>query len=148
MKISEAKGDLISRQAALEAVGDVHPLDYNGQGIVNRIKALPAERQWIPVSERLPKDGETVYIYAWNCHMVHPDDHYDVARFVRGISKEERKRLLAEGNERGRYYHAEDEDGNNKRPYCWLSGPMTHFGQNVTHWMPKPEPPPMAGSDE
>ena len=34
--------DTISRQAAIEAVGDVHPLDYNGQAILERIKALPS----------------------------------------------------------------------------------------------------------
>lgn len=42
--------DLISRQAALEAVGDVHPLDYNGQAILHRIQQLPsAEKRgkWI-----------------------------------------------------------------------------------------------------
>ena len=33
--------DLISRQAAIEAVGDVHPLDYNGQAILTRLKELP-----------------------------------------------------------------------------------------------------------
>ena len=33
--------DLISRQAELEAVGDVHPLDYNGQAILHRIQQLP-----------------------------------------------------------------------------------------------------------
>lgn len=34
--------DLISRQAAIEAIGEVHPLDYNGQAILERIKALPS----------------------------------------------------------------------------------------------------------
>ena len=33
--------DLINRQAAIEAVGDVHPLDYNGQAILHRIQQLP-----------------------------------------------------------------------------------------------------------
>lgn len=35
-------GEYVSRTAALQAVGDIHPLDYNGQGIVERIKAIPA----------------------------------------------------------------------------------------------------------
>lgn len=35
-------GEYVARTAALQAVGDVHPLDYNGQGIVERIKAIPA----------------------------------------------------------------------------------------------------------
>lgn len=34
--------DCITRSSALQAVGDIHPLDYNGQGIVERIKAIPA----------------------------------------------------------------------------------------------------------
>lgn len=34
--------DLISRQAAIDAVGDVHPLDYNGQAILHRIQQLPS----------------------------------------------------------------------------------------------------------
>lgn len=34
--------EYITRFAALQAVGDIHPLDYNGQGIVARIKAIPA----------------------------------------------------------------------------------------------------------
>ena len=35
-------GEYVKRSDALQAVGDVHPLDYNGQGIVERIKAIPA----------------------------------------------------------------------------------------------------------
>jgi hypothetical protein len=34
--------DLISRQAAIEAIGEVHPLDYNRQATLERIKALPS----------------------------------------------------------------------------------------------------------
>ena len=34
--------DLISRQAAIDAVGDVHPLDYNSVAIVERLKNLPS----------------------------------------------------------------------------------------------------------
>ena len=34
--------EYITRSSALQAVGDIHPLDYNGQGIVERIKAIPA----------------------------------------------------------------------------------------------------------
>ena len=35
-------GDYVKRSDTLQAVGDIHPLDYNGQGIVERIKAIPA----------------------------------------------------------------------------------------------------------
>lgn len=35
-------GEYVKRSDALQAVGDIHPLDYNGQGIVERIQAIPA----------------------------------------------------------------------------------------------------------
>lgn len=35
-------GDYVKSSDALQAVGEIHPLDYNGQGIVKRIKAIPA----------------------------------------------------------------------------------------------------------
>ena len=34
--------DYIDRQAAIEAVGDIHPLDYNSRAIVERLKNLPS----------------------------------------------------------------------------------------------------------
>lgn len=34
--------EYINRQAAIDAVGDVHPLDYNSQAIVERLKNLPS----------------------------------------------------------------------------------------------------------
>ena len=34
--------DLISRQAAIDAIGEIHPLDYNAQAIAERIKELPS----------------------------------------------------------------------------------------------------------
>lgn len=39
--------DLISRQAAIDAIGEIHPLDYNAQAIVEKIKKLPsAQTEW------------------------------------------------------------------------------------------------------
>lgn len=35
-------GEYVKRSDAIQAVGDVHPLDYNAQGIVERIKTIPA----------------------------------------------------------------------------------------------------------
>ena len=32
----------LSESSVIHAIGDIHPLDYNGQGIVERIKAIPA----------------------------------------------------------------------------------------------------------
>lgn len=34
--------DPIERQAAVEALGDIHPLDYNLQAVLEKIKALPS----------------------------------------------------------------------------------------------------------
>ena len=34
--------DLIDRQAAIDALGDIHPLDYNAQAYLDRIKRLPS----------------------------------------------------------------------------------------------------------
>lgn len=43
------------------------------------------ERQWIPVSERLPEDGRPVLIYAWNVH--HVVARYDSFRTENGYKK-------------------------------------------------------------
>ena len=34
--------DLIDRQEAIEAIGEIHPLDYNAQAISEKIKGLPS----------------------------------------------------------------------------------------------------------
>lgn len=48
--------DLISRQAAIDALGDAHFKNYGNAIMV--IQTLPsAEPQWIQVSERLPKES-------------------------------------------------------------------------------------------
>lgn len=105
---------------------------------------------WISTEDKLPNDGDAVLIF---------DGEIGVARFYRGISAEERQKMkngeIADEDHvlysSGRYrkckrsdmYCPEDEWVNNKVPYRWkaLSGPMEWFGQDVTHWMPLPEPP-------
>ncbi len=55
------KDDLISRQAAIAAVG-FYSL-HSGDKLLfadKPLKELPPAQQWIPVSERLPKENETV----------------------------------------------------------------------------------------
>lgn len=112
----------------------------------------PVER-WISVKERLPEDGETVLIYCGGVH---------TAKIRKGISKSERTQMengklenpieigytFSDGEcveiktPRSKCYRACDEDGNNRVPYCWYGdGPMKWFGQEITHWMPFPEPP-------
>ena len=57
--------DCISRQAAIDAVFK----DDRNTTIKQRLEALPPakpEPQWIPVSERLPKDGTEVFVYMFD----------------------------------------------------------------------------------
>lgn len=51
---------------------------------------------------------------------------------------------------RSQRYRSGDVWGNNLVPYYWKAdgGPMEWFGQNITHWMPLPEPPKMKGGAE
>jgi len=103
-----------------------------------------SDNQWIHVKDRLPKNGQTVIIFS---------QKINVARFVRGISKEERREMklgqigdqvLGESSIlRSNLYYPDDEDGNNKVPYHWVApeGPMKWFGQEVSHWCPLPRSP-------
>lgn len=47
--------DLISRQAAIDAIGEIHPLDYNAQAIAERIKELPSAHPLDPCETCLHK---------------------------------------------------------------------------------------------
>ena len=46
--------DMIERQAAIEALGDIHPLDYNAQAYKARIEKLPSAQ---------PKHKQGKWIY-------------------------------------------------------------------------------------
>lgn len=68
--------DFISRRkAVLELLKETHKdgaYGYlNAKQAENVIMALPAEQQWIPVTERLPEVGKTVLLackeYGFNC---------------------------------------------------------------------------------
>ena len=108
-------------------------------------------QEWISVKDRLPEDGETVLIWSGGCH---------VATIEKGITEEERRKMksgempdpeetgwtLSTGyftTKRSGTYTRADVFGNNKVPYCWngVNSPMNWFGQDVTHWMPLPQPP-------
>lgn len=68
----EKMNDIISRQAAIDALGD-KPLAWTEgeyelglqqqwEADVNAIKALSSAQQWIPCSERLPEIGQSVLL--------------------------------------------------------------------------------------
>ena len=65
--------DLISRQAAIdcmvllqredeETYGASIPEGFDGDRAAEVLNRLPSAQQWIPCSERLPKDDETVIV--------------------------------------------------------------------------------------
>lgn len=116
------------------------------------------KQEWISVEERLPEENEVVLIWVGNVQ---------VARIVKGITEEEREKMksgelpnpieicwsLSTGcveMRRNEQYRSCDVFGNNLVPYSWKAagGPMEWFGQNVSHWMPLPEPPKMKGGVE
>lgn len=72
--------------------------------------------EWISVEDRLPNYGDVVLIFETGYWAMGAN----VARFVRDEVRD-----------------------NNKRPYSWYApqGPMHWLGQDVSHWMPLPEPP-------
>ena len=95
----------------------------------------PGDRPgWISVDERLPEDGDIVLVYWYNVHCCERDN-FSVMRFRKGRTSEELKQAD--------FFRSCDQWGNNKRPYDWSDphGPLSLFGQDVTHWMPLPEPP-------
>lgn len=94
--------------------------------------------QWISVEERLPENGQQVLIYDGNATQWKASVHS--ARFVKGRTHDE---IMVEYRDTGRLWHTfGDEEGNNKKPYAWRGDAhMQWFGQQVTHWMPPPEPP-------
>jgi hypothetical protein len=91
-------------------------------------------RRWIPVSERLPEDREIVIACWFNIHCI-KKYNVSVLRFMKGRTLDE--------IEKGTPIYGSDQYGNNKVPYCWHSteGAHDHFGQEVTHWIPLPDPP-------
>lgn len=88
--------------------------------------------QWIPVSERLPENKQQIIVYVptmpWtdSCQMA-------ICRFQRGKTKEEVSNT--------KIHCGNDEVGNNLKPYYWSYGTGGFFGQEVSHWMPLPNPP-------
>lgn len=62
--------DTIRRQSAIDAVEKESQVDgaygyMDTKSIVDLIMDLPSAQRWIPVSERLPKPYEEVFVYLW-----------------------------------------------------------------------------------
>jgi len=90
--------------------------------------------QWISVEDKLPGDKETVLVYLCQYLTNKSRNGQRVVTFRQGVTREVAKK---------RHWHvSEDQMGNNERPYGWRGpGPFNEFGQNVSHWMPLPNPP-------
>ena len=84
--------------------------------------------EWISVDDKLPTDTQKVLIAVRGSNI-------QCATFHKGKTKEQ----VAETH----MMCGSDEYGNNLRPFRWYAdgGPMSWFGQDVTHWMPLPVPP-------
>lgn len=111
--------------------------------------------EWISTNDALPKNGQKVLIYTGDI---------SIATFKRGISWEDREKmdngeianpcLPVYGNgdisevRRSQVFAREDafNGSGNTVPYYWYVthdefNPRGYHGQDVTHWMPMPEPP-------
>jgi hypothetical protein len=96
--------------------------------------------------DNLPEENEYVLIYVRNSTWLDDSDidnkrFWKVARFICGISQEERKILALSGNPedelRSRTYKTQDEHGNNLVPYYWKEfGIGGYFGQEAKYWVP------------
>ena len=124
--------------------------DWLRTGNGEKTMRLPS-LQWIPVDTELPPEDQ--YVLVWH-------GGYQIAKLVRGISKDERSKMRAgelddpveevwsyntgaELMKRSAIYKGCDEHGNNARPYCWylnFNGNAL-FGQNVSHWAYLPDQP-------
>ena len=117
--------------------------------IIETIPSAEPDRRWIPVTEALPEEGESVIVcsqYGAIC----------IVELVKGISEETRKKMkngeiddpceklwcLSDGytmSKRSDLYKEGDEFGNNQKDYAWRNGPYHYSGQEFIAWMPLPE---------
>jgi hypothetical protein len=101
--------------------------------------------RWIKVSDELPPENKYILAIHNRGTWLDSDDQEHVncvvVKMVKGISMEERD-LLDGTDPRKREYWIGDEQSNNLVPYIFSGfGPGSFFGQQITHWMPLPEPP-------
>ena len=70
--------DCISRQAAIDALGEVHPLDYNAQAIKARIEQLPSVQPTRVKGEWQITDAYPHNVYCSECHTKFAQTHWAV----------------------------------------------------------------------
>lgn len=112
--------DLISRQAAIDAIKDLpncpngYSDTYDKARIIGVLEDLPSTHQWIPVTERLPEhDGR--YLVTW------------LYLNKKSVTTAWHGKAWWRENDEPRFYASEGEFGN-------------ILLRNVTAWMPLPEP--------
>lgn len=91
----------------------------------------------VNVKDRLPPDRTYVLAHYTGGNWYSKDHQegceWKVVKFIQGISKAEREAMPE--CPRKHTQHGEDEQGNNRRPYCWDEfGPGKLFGQDVDFW--------------
>ena len=99
--------------------------------------------KWISVEDALPDEGPFVLVLVRTVRDSR-DEHgsrHRVMRIRKGLTAEERKAAEVKQGYSRPYGNA-DQHENNRVPYKWQdAGACNSFGQEVTHWMPLPEPP-------
>ncbi len=82
---------------------------------------------------KLPKEYKSVLLFNKE------NNEWEIGYLVKGISKVERNEL-SDDNERKRSFQFGDECDNNLVPYKFKGvGPMSYFGQYITHWCKLPK---------
>lgn len=130
---------------------EYHPQTYSCVHHLDEADVAP-RAGWISVVED-PPDEET-WVMGYKGH-----GNYEIVKIEKGIDEETRDKMrtgeiydpetkgwtAADGIfviKRSKVFKAADVFGNNKVPYCWrTTSGHTIFGQNITWWMPLPEPP-------
>jgi hypothetical protein len=110
--------------------------------------------QWISTDDRLPKPNTYVLGYhnrgTWHDSDDQKHVNFVIVKYTPGLSAADREKMkegLVPDPREGGYLRSKthktgDEGGNNRKPYAWNTfGPGSFFGQEITHWMPLPEPP-------
>ena len=85
------------------------------------------------IKNKLPKDYKSVLLFNKN------DNEWVIGYLVTGISRVERNEL-SNDNERKHSFRFGDECDNNLVPYEFKgAGPISYFGQYITHWCKLPK---------